>query len=240
MRQLSDMISQHPRDLAQVLFLLLRVGGCSRPGPQRCQPLAQPCRMVRGHGGSARPPQPRSLGVIASHRCLPITPKPMPAPTLSLLLQLLGSGPDFGHVALVGLQQLPWPLLVPLWWGRPLAGLSLLHRGLQQAGGARPHQPRGLGRREPVPTPGVWGSPYLRRQPPGSGVSHAEQGPLTGGEHIPQGSPPRSPQPPPSPHGRQEPRKQEETAWLSAVPMLGHPDLAEANRKERVKKRSII
>lgn len=82
-----------------------------------------------------------------------------------------------------------------------------------------------------MPVPGVRGLPYLCRQPPGSGVGCAEQGPLAGGEHVPQGSPPRSPRPLLSPHGWQEPGKYEETAWLSAVPMLGHPDLAEANGK---------
>lgn len=35
--------------------------------------------MVRGHGNSARCSQPHSPGINASHRCLPITPKPMPA-----------------------------------------------------------------------------------------------------------------------------------------------------------------
>lgn len=82
-----------------------------------------------------------------------------------------------------------------------------------------------------MPVPGVWGLPYLCRQPPGSGVGRAEQGPLAGGEDVPQGSPSLSPWPLLSPHGRQEPGKYEETVWLSAVPTLGHPDLAEANGK---------
>lgn len=84
--------------------------------------------------------------------------------------------------------------------------------------------------------PRVWGWPYLHWQPPGSGVGRPEQGPLAGGEHIPQGSPPRSPRPPLSPHGRREPGEHKEMVWLSPVPMLGHPDLADANRKGGEKK----
>lgn len=96
-------------------------------------------------GGSAQPPTAPLLGLLHQTGAPPITPNPMPAPTLSLLLQLLGPGPDFSHMAFVGLQQLLWLLPVSPRWGRPPAGLSLQHRGLQQAGGAGPHQPWGLG-----------------------------------------------------------------------------------------------
>lgn len=68
----------------------------------------------------------------------PITPKPPPAPTCSLLLQLLRPGPDFSHVVPVGFQQLRCPRM-------PLAGLSLRHRGRQEPhrAGDKVHTPCG-------------------------------------------------------------------------------------------------
>lgn len=92
---------------------------------QQRQAPAQPCGGRTGH--------PRNHS--------PITPKPPPVPTCSLLLQLLCLGPDFGHVVFVGFQQLRCPR-VPLWQGRLLAGLSLRHRGRQWAQG---RSPTGLG-----------------------------------------------------------------------------------------------
>lgn len=149
MRQPSNTIPQHLRGPAPLPFLLLRVRGCSCPGPQRRQPPAQPCGMVRGHRGSAQPPQLPSPGFIASPQVPPHHPNPLPAHTLSLLLQLLGPGLDFGHVALVGLQQLLWPLPVPGRWVRPPAGLSLLHRGHNGQEGLNPtsHEAWGVGSR---------------------------------------------------------------------------------------------
>lgn len=96
------------------------------------------------------------------------------------------------------------------------------HRlGVQGAGGASAPRVR---------------APYLQRWFPGRGVGHAEQDPLTGGEHVPQGSPPHSLRSPLSPCGRREAGKDEETMRLSTIPVLGHPELREANGKERVKK----
>lgn len=85
MGQLSNMILQDLRDPAQLQFLPLRVGGCSRPGPQRRQPPAQPCGMVRGCGEGAQhsPPLPRSWGY-----CIRQVPPPSPQTPCQLLPSL--------------------------------------------------------------------------------------------------------------------------------------------------------
>lgn len=213
---------------AQLQFPLLGLGIRSPPSPQCCQPPAQLCGTVGAQHG---PHSPRGC-------CITQVPPhhPKPAPTLSLLLQLLRPGPDFSHMALVGLKQLPQLLLVPPCWGWRAGGLSLLHRDVRGRRGRTPPA-TGWGCREPaVPVPPGCGLPYLQRWFPGRGVGHAEQDPLTGGEHVPQGSPPRSLRSPLSPCGRREAGKDEETMRLSTIPVLGYPELREANGKERVKK----
>lgn len=129
---------------SSLLGLTLRAG--VRPHP------AVPLGIAWASAAAAHPPAPPGAGTAlrGGKTCYspppprkhsPVTPKPLPVPTCSLLLQLLGPRPDFSHVLLVGFQQLRCPQ-VPLWQGRPLAGLSLRHRGRRWAGGT---SPTGLG-----------------------------------------------------------------------------------------------
>lgn len=110
------------------LGLTLRMG--ARPHP------AAPLGLALALAAAAPPPAAPGAGTAlrggrtghpTNHS--PITPKPPPVPTCSLLLQLLCLGPDFGHVVFVGFQQLWCPRV-------PLAGLSLRHRGSQEPHGA--------------------------------------------------------------------------------------------------------
>lgn len=72
---LSDTTLERLKVSARLQLPLLGVGVHSRPAPQCCQPLAQPCGTVRDPGGAEHGPR-----VTVSHRNLPIIPNPLPAP----------------------------------------------------------------------------------------------------------------------------------------------------------------
>lgn len=177
--------------------------------------------------GAQHGPHSPSVGVTASHMCLLIAPKPLPGPTLSLPLQLPGPGPDLGHLAFVGFQQLLRRLLLSLQWERLPGGLSLWHTGFSGKEGPA-HSPGAA-----AACPGIQDSPYLHWQPARGGFGRAEQGPLVGGQHIPQGSSPRPAWSLLSPHSWWDPTRHKVMVWLSVVRILGHSNLADTKGRKR-------